>query len=258
VLRLLIFAALVAIRPFPEPSPSPMPTPTPIKTISHERVSPFCMLLRKNIGGSVIGLLHNDEWVHSAKEILAQMSRDWVFGGPRLEMDRAKLDRVIGGLAGNLTIINDLLRAADSAADPGGQLSTMRSQLRTVADQQLEVMNILGVVMDSEARNQLEDFYRHNPRASRSAIANVRDRYDHDQTIYRDPVLSQITGVFGDSPYADPLLYLIANDLETRTLEGHAAKSIAANSKSCQSDVPLAPPALRYTQPDAGRTPHPN
>ncbi len=70
-----MLAVMISARPFPEPSPSA----TPFKTISHERLSPFCAQLRKNIGGSVIGLLHNDEWVHNAKEILAQMSRDWVF-----------------------------------------------------------------------------------------------------------------------------------------------------------------------------------
>ncbi len=154
-----------------------------------------------------------------------------VFGGPRLAIDRVRLDRVIGGLTKNLAIIDDLLRTTEGD-DPSGQLSVMRSHLRATADQQLEVLNILGVVLDSsEINSQLEDFYRHNPRASRNAIANVKDRYDHDRMIYRDPVLQQVTGVFGDSPYADPLLYLIANDLETRNLEGHAATSIATSLK---------------------------
>jgi len=206
----------------------------------------------------VIGLLHNDEWVHNAKEILAQMSRDWVFGGPRVAMDRVRLDRVIGGLVRNLTVIEDLLRATDSQVNPDGRLSAIRSQLRTVADQQLEVLNILGIVLDSsEITFQLEDFYRHNPRASRAAIAKVRELYDRDRRVYRDPILSQVTGVFGDSPFADPLLYLIANDLETRDLESQAAATIAADSKSCRSDTPLVPPALPYTHPDDSPTPRP-
>ncbi len=95
------------------------------------------------------------------------MSRDWVFGGPRLAMDRVRLDRVIGGLVRKLTVTEYLLRSTDTRVDPDGRLSAMRSQLRTVADQQLEVLNILGIVLDSsEVTGQLEDFYRHNPRAS--------------------------------------------------------------------------------------------
>jgi hypothetical protein len=241
-----------------DPVPQPSPTATPLRTIYHETISPFCTQLRNNIGGSVIGLLHNDEWVESAKETLAQMSRDWVFGGARVAMDRVKLDRVIGGLVRNLTIIDDLLRKTAPSADPTGRLSTMHAQLTEVADQQLEVLNILGIVLDStEINAQLEDFYRHNPRASRAAIANVRQRYDHDSMVYRDPVLGQVTGVFGDSPFTDPLLYLIANDLQTHQLESVAAKSVLEADKGCASTVPLAPPVLPYTRPDIVPVPSP-
>jgi hypothetical protein len=241
-----------------DPAPQPSPTATPLRTIYHETVSPFCTQLRNNIGGSVIGLLHNDEWVESAKETLAQMSRDWVFGGARVAMDRVRLDRVIGGLVRNLTIIDDLLRGTTSSSDPTGRLSTMHAQLTEVADQQLEVLNILGIVLDStEINAQLEDFYRHNPRASRAAIANVRQRYDHDSMVYRDPVLGRVTGIFGDSPFTDPLLYLIANDLQTRQLESVAAKSVLEAGKSCASTVPLAPPVLPYTRPDLAPVPSP-
>ncbi len=238
---------------------APQPVATPLKTIINERSSPFCAQLRQTIGTSVQGLLRNDEWVESAKATLAKMSRDWVQGGPSVAMDRVRLDAMIGGIVHNLTVIDGLIASSRSAGRyDDSRLSTMRAQLLAVADQQREVLNILGLVLDStEIDSQLADFYKNNPRASREAIANVQGRYDKDPMVFRDPVLQQVTGLLGDSPYAHPLLYLVANDLQTHDLESKAAGSILRYGSGCHSDVPLAPPAEPFWGPSPTPAPSP-
>ena len=231
---------------------APIVTPTPLKTIINERSSPFCAQIRQTIGTSVQGLLHNDEWVESAKSTLAKMSRDWVQGGgASVAIDRVRLDSTIGGIVHNLTVIDDLIASSQKAGRyDDARLSAMRSQLLSVADQQREVLNVLGLVLDStEVDSQLEEFYKTNPRASRDAIASVQTRYEKDPMVFRDPVLQQITGLLGDSPYAHALLYLVANDLQTHDLESKAAGSILRYGNSCHSDVPLAPPSEPFWEP---------
>lgn len=238
-------------------SGQPVATPTPLRTIIHERASPFCAQLRQTIGTSVQGLLRNDEWVQSAKATLAKMSRDWVQGGgASVAMDRVRLDAIVGGLVHNLTVIDDLIATQKAGRYDDGRLAAMRAQLLSVADQQREVLNILGLVLDStEIDSQLADFYRNNPRASREAIASVQNRYDKDPMVFRDPVLRQVTGLLGDSPYAHPLLYLVANDLQTRELESKAAGSILRYGSSCRSDVPLAPTSEPFWGPSPSPSP---
>src|SRR5581483_8470957 len=91
----------------------PQPSPTPLRTIINERSTPFCAQLRQTIGTSVQGLLHNDEWVESAKVALAKMSRDWVQGGgASVALDRVRLDSMIGGLVHNLTVIDGLIASS--------------------------------------------------------------------------------------------------------------------------------------------------
>jgi hypothetical protein len=240
--------------------PQPAPSATPLKTIVNERASPFCAQLRQTIGMSVQGLLRNDEWVGSAKSILAKMGRDWVQGGgASVAMDRVRLDAMIGGIVHNLTVIDDLIASSQKAGRyDDSRLSAMRAELLLAADQQREVLNILGLVLDSsEIDSQLADFYKNNPRASRDAIASVEKRFEKDPMVYRDPVLGQVTGLFGDSPYAHPLLYLIANDLQTHELESKAAGSILRDGSGCHSDVPLTPPNEPFLRPSSLPSPVP-
>jgi hypothetical protein len=126
----------------------------------------------------------------------------------------------------------------------------MRAQLLTAADQQREVLNILEITLNSQAiEEQLIEFYKNNPRVSHAAIANVQTELENDPIVYRDPVLGRITGIFSSTPFTEPLLYLVANDLQTHTLESKAASSIMRSGSACHSDVPLAPPAVPFTHP---------
>jgi len=216
----------------------PSPSPTPLRTIVHERSSPFCTQLREKIGVSVAGLLHNDEWVDYAKSSLAKMGRDWVTGGGlSVQIDRVRIDRSVGGIVQNLTIIDRLLSNMSGQAQDE-RIAAMRDQLLAAADQQREVLNILEIVLNSQAIDeQLIEFYKNNPRASHAAIANVQTELENDPTVYRDPVLGRITGIFSSTPFAEPLLYLVANDLQTHALESRAAASILKSGSACHSDV---------------------
>lgn len=142
---------------------APQPSPSPLKTIIHLRATPFCTVLRENVGRAVGAMIQNNATVDQAKSLFLKLAHDKVSSanpGLVLDVDVNRLGPMIDAIARNLEYSQSLL--SNSQAFPvqpktGDErmLSEMQKELRGVVDHQNQELNVLSGTFYSYNGNRL-------------------------------------------------------------------------------------------------------
>lgn len=240
------------------------PTPTPLKTISHIHASPFCTALRENIGHAVRSLIDNDVAVDSGKSMFLQMAQDRVYrANPALvlDTDMERMSSVITKMVDNLAAVdaalNDLKAIPNQPkSDDERRLAQMRDDLRAVADQQREALNVFSGTYYSYKSNELNE--KKNPIAGAVAAnpnSGAAPATDAVAPIVIPPIKSAPApvqsaspapspapksgslvdmGLAGYTPYAGLFNSLTTIQLREQPLESHAAQTILQYTDECK------------------------
>lgn len=240
------------------------PTPTPLKTISHIHASPFCTALRENIGHAVRSLIDNDVAVDSGKSMFLQMAQDRVYrANPALvlDTDMERMSSVITKMVDNLAAVdaalNDLKAIPNQPkSDDERRLAQMRDDLRAVADQQREALNVFSGTYYSYKSNELNE--KKNPIAGAVAAnpnSGAAPATDAVAPIVIPPIKSAPVpvqsaspapspapksgslvdmGLAGYTPYAGLFNSLTTIQLREQPLESHAAQTILQYTDECK------------------------
>jgi hypothetical protein len=152
----------------------PSPTASPLRTILNESVSPFCTTLHQNIGHSMQALMANDAAIAASKPVLVAMSHDYIspdiinqtglgnlhgpalvnHDSPQLHLDSERIQEIAGAITHNLQLIDQQLKDAhfpqSAKTQDDRKLLEMRTQLEDIKAQQLQTLNVLEGLIDTQ------------------------------------------------------------------------------------------------------------
>ena len=229
-------------------------SPAPLRTIVHERSSPFCTTLRENVGHALTGLLANDDAIARSKPLYVKLAHDyaaWSPDGrndgrrsPATHLDMQRMEIIVGAIVHNLQVIDALLtdpvRFTPSAASQDDRtLSSIRAQLNGVEDAQRKSLNVLNGTVETYAFEDLQgrgnglggalgkdaggegsdDFFSCRPIKSLECSG--------DPALKSDPL-------FLNSPFARFYGAIARSQADTTALESPASQTILANLGSCR------------------------
>src|SRR5215469_1493900 len=160
--QMLALVLAVAIPAVPTPSPPP---PIIITT----KTSVLCNAVRNIVAPAVAGLIAQDFMIDQGRDLIADMVKTHFAGADAwVELDNMRLSSVVDGVAQNNIKVHRLLEklAGVSLKDPAEatELSSLRSRLLDIADEQAESLNVLSGTADTEALAELQGF--ENPMAA--------------------------------------------------------------------------------------------
>ncbi len=148
--------------------PGAVPTaPPPI--IVTTKTSILCNAVRTIVAPAIAGLIAQDQMIDRGRELVQDMAEMHGTGGDAwVELDNVRLSIVVDGVAQNNIKVHRLLgRLADvEPKDPAEalELSSLRSRLLNIADQQAQSLNLLSGTSATEALAELQGFQ--NPMAA--------------------------------------------------------------------------------------------
>ncbi len=146
-----------------------VPTAPPPPIIITTKTSVLCNAVRNIVAPAVAGLIAQDFMIDQGRDLIADMVRTHFAGADAwVELDNMRLSSVVDGVAQNNIKVHRLLtKLADvSLKDPAEatELSSLRSRLLDIADEQAQSLNVLSGTADTEALAELQAF--DNPMAA--------------------------------------------------------------------------------------------
>ncbi|MBV8639067.1 MAG: hypothetical protein JO322_13375 [Candidatus Eremiobacteraeota bacterium] len=145
-----------------------MPTaPPPI--IITTKTSVLCNAVRSIVAPAIAGMIAQDQMIDRGRDLVQDMLNMHLSGADNwVELDNMRLSNVVDGVAQNNIKVHRLLDrlAKVSLKDPveATELSSLRSRLLDIADEQAESLNLLSGTADTEALSELQGFA--NPMAA--------------------------------------------------------------------------------------------
>jgi hypothetical protein len=134
--------------------------PPPI--IVTTKTSMLCNAVRTIVAPAVAGLIAQDTMIDQGRDLAADMARMHFEGSDAwVELDTMRLSNVVDGVAQNNIKVHRLLDKLRNVSlkDPveASELSSLRSRLLDIADEQAESLNLLSGTADTEALAEIQN-----------------------------------------------------------------------------------------------------
>lgn len=147
--------------------PAAPATPPPI--IVTTKTSALCNAVRTIVAPVIAGLVTQDQMIDSGRDLVRDMAEMHVMGGDEwVELDNMRLLNVVDFVAQNNIKVHRLLERMQNVAlkDPveATELSSLRTRLLNIADEQAESLNLLSGTAGTEALSEIQGFA--NPMAA--------------------------------------------------------------------------------------------
>lgn len=164
--------------------------PPPI--IITTKTSVLCNAVRSIVAPTIAGLIAQDQMIDQGRDLVQEMLQMHYSGADAwVELDNMRLSSVVDGVAQNNIKVHRLLDklANVSPKDPveASELSSLRSRLLNIAEEQAESLNLLSGTAGTEALSEIQGFGNPmaamlRPEIQRAPIAETTSAPDESQS----------------------------------------------------------------------------
>lgn len=269
-----VAAAFTALPAPATTAATPAPAATPLRTITHERVSPLCTGLRRNIGPAIRAVLQNDRVIANSKPLFHNYVRDnaTAMSQAAQTLDVSHLEALVGPLVKNTQEIKRLLNdpyvfPKVAISDGDRQLLTMRAELLTVLSQQEQALDLINGFVATEQMGELQQSGHEYDKAI-SSLDKTNSQAQTAQSLAPTPPPSGLLAAGVPQPMrsADPRFQQTGNVLGANPLnafeqmvgvyqqqlaqsEGRTAQSVMQAVPQCGGGAPVQPSSAPSPRP---------